>query len=41
MHEAGDLDEHDKRTARDKINATAGVREEAHPSKLGEGHEAR
>ena len=40
MHEADELDEHEKRTTRDKINATAGVHDEASPPKLGGGHEA-
>ena len=40
MHEADELNEHEKRTTRDKINATAGVHDEASPPKLGGGHEA-
>ena len=40
MHEADELDEHETRTARDKINATASVHDEASPPKLGGGHEA-
>ena len=40
MNEPDEVHEHEKRTTRDTINATAGVREEAPPSKLGGGHEA-
>ena len=40
MNEPDEVYEHEKRTTRDNINATAGVREEAPPSKLGGGHEA-
>ena len=40
MDGADKLDEHEQRTARDKINATAGVIDEAPPPKLGGGHEA-
>ena len=32
MNEPDEVHEHEKRTTRDKINATAGVREEAPPS---------
>ena len=34
-HETDELDEHEQRTARDKINAAAGVHDEASPPKLG------
>ena len=40
MHEADELDEHEKRTTRDNIKATAGVQDEASPPKLGGRHEA-
>ena len=40
MDEADALDEHERRTTRDKINATTGVHDEAAPPKLGGGHEA-
>ena len=39
MDEADELDEHEQRTTRDKINATAGVIDDP-PPKLGGGHEA-
>ena len=39
-HEADELDEHEKRTTRDEINATAGVHDRASPPKLGGGHGA-
>ena len=34
MNEPDEVHEHEKRTTRDNINATAGVREEAPPSKF-------
>ena len=34
-HEADEIDEHEKRTTRDIINATAGVHDEASLPKLG------
>ena len=40
MREADELDEHDQRTTRDTINATAGVHDEASPPKLGGENEA-
>ena len=40
MHEADELDEHEKRTTRYKTNSTAGVHDEASRPKLGGGHEA-
>ena len=40
MHETDESDEHEQRTARDKMNATAGVHGEASPPKTAGGHEA-
>ena len=40
VYEADEVDEHEKRTTRDIINATASVRDEAPPPKLGGGHGA-